>query len=210
MKVTLNSSRKFFRPSLEGLETRTTPASLGGLTSLAPPQQVPMVRMMAPPQAANALSLNQKILNFARANIGNTVRLDQGGDCYDFVAEAVRRSGGRVNTHQGAGTINGQTHYIWGDRVYQKSKLAGWSNTGSLANIKPGDCIQFDGCKFVNGGSWQKTSHHSAIVESVNTRTGVIKVIHQNIGGVKKVFRGEYNVNQMTTGVMTIYRPRSA
>jgi len=198
--------RNRFRPTIEGLETRAMPAFIGSIGSVITPTLAPAV--MAPTMLTQS-SINQKVIDFARANIGNTVRPDMGGDCYDFAAEALRKAGVKVNTHQGAGTINGQVHYIWGSTVYQKSKMSGWSNKGSLASIKAGDVIQFDGVKFENGNGSQKTSHHTAIVESVDTRTGVIKVIHQNIGGVKKVFRGQYDVDNMVSGVMTIYRPQS-
>lgn len=204
------TARNRFCPTLERLETRTTPAFLGGLNSFAqvrlptwPPAIVAPVTPVAP-----VLSLNQKVLDFAKAAARSnaTVRPDMGGDCYDFAYEAVRKAGGKVDTHTGAKKINGEVHYVWGKTVYQKSKMSGWSNVGSLQDIRAGDIIQIDACKF---GSKPKTNHHTAIVESVDARTGKIQVIHQNINGIKQVFRGEYNMNDMTAGVFTVYRPQA-
>jgi len=36
---------------------------------------------------------------------------------------------------------------------------------------------------------------------------GVVEILHQNVGGVRKVQRGELNCDEMISGKVWIYRP---
>lgn len=39
------------------------------------------------------------------------------------------------------------------------------------------------------------------------TRDGVLDILHQNVGGVRKVQKGELNVDELVSGKLWIYRP---
>lgn len=42
--------------------------------------------------------------------------------------------------------------------------------------------------------------------KSIVKANGVIEVVEQNVGGVKKVMRGEYNMAELVKGEVRIYR----
>jgi hypothetical protein len=186
--------RATFRPGLEALETREVPSPL----SPHLPRPAPL-----PPR-------NQAILNYAEVHAKNH-QLAWGPDgtatCADLLLAALQSAGVSINAYQGAGMVGQNVHYKWGSSVYQLSKEKGWGPIGSLKGIVPGDLVQYDGVRFRGHGQWMEMDHHSAIVESVNPKTGEIRTIDQNADGKTYPIHMDVYIGDMTSGVMTVYQP---
>jgi hypothetical protein len=166
--------------------------------------------VVVPPAAPSIPALNAGVVAFAQANVGVAVDPANGADCYDFAAAALAAAGAKPQWQLGTqGPIS--NHYAWGDVVFQKSLIGGYGNAGSLGDVKAGDVIQMEQYYAASSnGSWSSASHHTAVVKSVDAGTGSIQVYQQNWNGQKFVTQGQYNVNDMQSGVFTISRPVSA
>src|SRR5262249_30487692 len=154
-----------------------------------------------------ASSLDASVLAFAIAHIGQVVTDPLATGCAALVSAAFRSAGAKPQWQLGtAGSIS--DHYIWGQLVYQRDKNAGYSSVGGLADIRPGDVIQFDNyTENGPGGTGANAPHHTAIVQSVNPTTGELDVIQQNANGDPSTEKGHYDLNAITSGVVSIYRP---
>ncbi|KAE8448417.1 hypothetical protein EG329_009482 [Mollisiaceae sp. DMI_Dod_QoI] len=76
------------------------------------------------------------------------------------------------------------------------------------AGVARGDIIQILKAHFQlkNGGSaWAGDPDHTAVITDVEP-SGVLRVVEQNIGGVKRVKTGTYDMSTMVTGELRIYR----
>ncbi|CZR54494.1 related to myosin tail region-interacting protein MTI1 [Phialocephala subalpina] len=76
------------------------------------------------------------------------------------------------------------------------------------AGVARGDVIQILKAHFQlkNGGSaWAGDPDHTAVITEVEPN-GVLKVVEQNVGGVKRVRTGSYDMSTMVTGELRIYR----
>jgi hypothetical protein len=157
--------------------------------------------------APTAAAVGAKVVAFAAANLGTTVTAPDATGCAALVSAALTAAGAKSQEMLGTqGPI--ADHYVWGTLVYQHSLVSGYSNTGSLAGLEPGDVIQFDQyAEKRPDGSWSSDAHHTAIVESVNPTTGQINVLEQNANGNPAVTRGNFNPSYMTGGVISVYRP---
>lgn len=161
----------------------------------------------------------QKILNYASSNAGKRVGI---GQCFDLADKALRGAGAKSAADFGKITKDGD--YVWGTPV-------------ELANVKPGDIIQFrdyaydisstkvsdDGTKQTidGGGQVRGSPNHTAIVKSVGSN-GVITVWEQNIppgkgsvqtfdlyGQSTTIDRGDGVTDTVTVeGAIKFYRPQ--
>ncbi|HZW33415.1 MAG TPA: CHAP domain-containing protein, partial [Isosphaeraceae bacterium] len=157
-----------------------------------PPPQVPVV--------------NQQVLAFAEAHVGQEVG---GGQCTDLVDAAYAAAGAESESLLGPTGPN--ANYVWGTLVDTVTTA-----NHSLAGVLPGDVIQFSNVTIVNtttypNGSWTTTTqtadHHTAIVESVSGST--IHVLEQNANSVMTVQHGSYDLDGLQGGTMWIYQPIS-
>lgn len=75
------------------------------------------------------------------------------------------------------------------------------------AGISRGDIIQFWRAHFKhrNGESWAGDPDHTSVVTGVRP-DGTITVVEQNVGGVKKVRTGEYDLGSMIKGEARVFR----
>src|SRR5260370_41903892 len=101
-----------------------------------------------PAEAAPAL--NQKVLQFARSQMGRQVG---NGECWTLADQALRVAGAHRPGTAGYGS------YVFGKRISRQA-------------LQPGDVIQFEGVTFTHtdpNGSWSSNSfpHHTAIVAAV-------------------------------------------
>jgi hypothetical protein len=164
-------------------------AYLALLSSLSPTsvaQSKGVMKSPAPPKAPAIPTLNQKVVNFARANLGHVVREV---NCWALVDEALKQAGAHRPGTNGYGT------YVFGRPLHAGEA---W---------QPGDVIQFEGVKFVaKNGAWQSMPHHSAIVDHV--QGSQITLIHQNAGGNGGVLRTTVDLNDRQGGTMQIFRPQ--
>jgi hypothetical protein len=79
----------------------------------------------------------------------------------------------------------------------------------SESGVARGDVIQLLSAHFqsADGRSqkWAGAPDHTAVITGVD-RNGVLKVVEQNIGGVKKVRTGEYEMSELKKGEVRIFR----
>ena len=129
-------------------------------------------------QAPN--SLNARVLNFAKANLGRQVG---NGECWTLAFEALRAVGARHDrAHQ----------YIFGRAV--------------AGQMMPGDIVQFKDCLFKGSNYWTQMLHHTAVVHS-RQEIGIYRILHQNVGGNRRVQFGLINIADLRSGILTAYRP---
>lgn len=133
-------------------------------------------------------SLNNQIVTYVRDHLNRKVGR---GECWDLAADVL-------NTYHA--TWNGR--YEFGDRVDYKNEC-----------VYPGDIIQFENVivESHSGNSYltESMSHHTAIIYAVSA-PGQFTLAHQNYGkGPKKVGLTPLNIENITRGRITIYRPRN-
>jgi hypothetical protein len=141
-------------------------------------------------RAAARAPLNRKVLAFAKSRTGKKVG---NGQCWTLANAALRAAGARQPRKGGYG------NYVFGRRV-------------ALKAVQPGDILQFEKVSFKHteaNGRWftQTFGHHTAIVSAVNGRT--ITLLHQNVGGVKRVKVGKINLaDRQRGGSIIAFRPQ--
>lgn len=156
--------------------------------------------------AESTNKLGNEVLAFCLARLGRKVG---GGECAHLVAEALRSvgAGGRRADAPNAGD------YVWGELVaYIPSNLPKDEAIKLLTKVQPGDVIQlrntrFEGKRSVNSTYRTSAAHHTAMVERADAATGVLHILHQNVGGVRSVMRGSHQIADFKQGWMRIYRP---
>jgi hypothetical protein len=115
--------------------------------------------------------LNQKVLEFARGNLGKQVG---NGECTVLAVEAFKHAGARRFR-----LLKDDGDYNWGRPV------------DSFREALPGDVLQFrdavfEGKRWVTRTRWEtwrhNYPHHTAIVAEVNEGGRLVTMLHQNIG----------------------------
>jgi hypothetical protein len=172
---------------------------------------------------AEPLTLNQKVLEFARAKVGQQVGT---GECWDLAEDAVTQSGGESSK-----TLTGVTGKAFKSADYK------WGTEVKLDTAQPGDVLQFKGHAFdektTQGNGWKSESqnrgHHTAIVEK-NLGNGRLIVLEQHVrpAGSKEVSKNVQRreifvkdgatftepdgstITIKTRGVVTAYRPKES
>lgn len=102
--------------------------------------------------------------------------------------------------------------YLHGQSIYnyEPAMLRQPDPNGAVrqAGVVRGDIIQLREAHFVHpNGGWQVAGvpDHTAVVTGVESN-GVLMVVQQNVGKVKKVQIGTYDMAEMTKGAVVIYR----
>lgn len=156
-------------PGSIGISTSPALTRRGILTRTAPRPPGP-VGLKGGSAKSGAAPLGAQVVSFARGRIGRRVGT---GECYDLADRALRNAGAKSAPDYGA--ITPTADYVWSREV-------------SLADVCPGDIIQFRNYRFdrlVNrrDGSYttefQERPHHTAIVETTSAN-GLITVLEQN------------------------------
>jgi hypothetical protein len=148
--------------------------------------------------AAGPEDVNEKVVAFARAKVGQTVG---DGDCSALAAEALRAAGA---SRKGR---------AWGEPV------------ASIKDARPGDVLVFEGTVFVRtrvrpDGAIEtltyNSPHHVAVVSGVRKRGRrvLLTVLQQNVGFAgeddarRKVVREDVvDTAELRRGTLTAYRP---
>jgi hypothetical protein len=117
------------------------------------------------------LTLNQKVLQFARAKVDQQVGT---GECWDLAEDAVTQAGGESSK-----TLTGVKGKAFESADYK------WGTEVKLDTAQPGDILQFKGHEFketTQGGGWksQTRGHHTAIVEK-NFGDGRLLILEQHV-----------------------------
>jgi hypothetical protein len=134
-------------------------------------------------------TLNRKVVQFARARMGQQVG---NGECWTLADQALRAAGAHRPGERGYAT------YVFGRQI-------------SRPALQPGDIIQFEGVQFKHygpNGSWSSNAfpHHTAVVAAV--RGTRITLLHQNVGGSRRVQTGVIDMNDFRRGTLRYFRPQ--
>ncbi|KAF7879150.1 hypothetical protein EAF04_000349 [Stromatinia cepivora] len=140
------------------------------------------------------------------------------GECWTLVNEGLgviakgERDGGREECMRCQGLVHGYRVFEVRDGKVQMggggARVGGLGKDVKEAGVRRGDIVQFFKAHFRDskgGQKWAGMPDHTALVVGV-TQTGILEVVEQNVGGVKKVVRGEYNVGELVGGEVRIYR----
>lgn len=150
-------------------------------------------------------SLGDAIATYARSQRGRQVG---DGECTRLLEEALRVAGGEKRRRH---EEPADGDYVWGELLVRAE--AGKIEHGNVADIRPGDLMQFRDAKFERndrrGLARFEFSHHSAVVDRANAKTGSITVLHQNINGKKTVTELTLELKDLKAGWVRIYRATS-
>lgn len=126
------------------------------------------------------LSVNQKVVVWARAQVGKKIGR---GQCWDLGEQALKGAG--AQTSNDLGPVGSDTDYIWGDAK-------------QIKDIEPGDILQIrnhviktttkstyvfaDGSKVVDESEEEAIRpHHTAIVNSQPDAEGAVRTLEQHV-----------------------------
>lgn len=165
----------------------------------------------APKKKAEALPLNDKVLDFAKKNLGEQVG---NGECWTLANDAVLAAGGKSSPHYADSPAKGD--YVWGELVYGASAANGKlteDTTAAKKAVAPGDIVQFRDAKFsgprAGGGTYSMTAvHHTAVVAAVAPDGKTFQVLHQNWNGKKTVAEAVVAARDLKDGWIKVYRPQ--
>lgn len=199
---------------IPGSETAAPPDPGTSATTLSPtPGATGLDSRDAPPPPA-AAALTDAVVAFARRSRGKKVG---DGECFALAHRALRKAGAK--SAEDFGTVTPTADYTWGTSV-------------SLANVKPGDIVQFRDYRYHQridtvtsaGSKWEERSeerpHHTAIVELVGA-SGAVTVLEQNAPEGSAVRRTQLYFSTATTrdggttttttveGSVRFYRPQA-
>jgi hypothetical protein len=162
---------------------------------------------------ATSASMADRIVSFAAQRRSQSVG---GGQCFDLVDRAVRSADAKSAAEYGE--ISPDADYVWGTPV-------------SLADLRPGDIIQFRNYEFTRTVVTETSSetrtdetagdrpHHTAIVERVGSG-GEVTVLEQNAPEGSPVTRatlyftagttrsGNRTITISVSGTWWLYRPQ--
>lgn len=126
---------------------------------------------------------NKKIIEFCDTKLKKKVG---NGECWDLANYALQYANAKWSPP-----------YEFGVKINYKTDL-----------VLPGDIIQFEKVKIELGNGYtEKMPHHTAIVYQVLGPNKYL-IAHQNLSGVKKVNKTELDLNLMTKGSVTFFRPQ--
>jgi hypothetical protein len=148
--------------------------------------------------------LNEKVVAFARANLGKPVG---DGSCITLAFEALKEAGAQFDPFDEPGG-----DFTWGQPV------------ASFKEALPGDILQFHNAVFrgrqtLSRGRWmtwrEEYPHHTAIVSQVDETGKLVTILHQNVIMQGKAGKDSKNVREGTLridslqkgGWIRIYRP---
>jgi hypothetical protein len=156
------------------------------------------------PASPTLPDLNEKVVAFARANLGKSVG---DGSCTTLALAALEAAG--VKSYP---MVESGGELVWGQPIE------------SFGEAMPGDILQFhnavfDGKKALSKQRWtswhHEYPHHTAIVSRVTEKGNVVAVLHQNVtlSGKKRndtgnVLEGTLRIDSLQKGGwIRIYRP---
>jgi len=158
--------------------------------------------LLAALQAAPELPpLNERVLAYCRENVDKEVG---NGECAGLAAQALKAAGART---RGGPDSPRERDYVWGREVWRvESQPGGLRETGRVADVRPGDILQFRDVKFGEKGGF---AHHTAIVAEVLDPDQLkFQVYQQNAGGKRFVFKATlHKFKDLQEGYILAYRP---
>lgn len=151
---------------------------------------------------------SEAIASWSEAKIGQQVG---DGECWTLANEALKAVGTQCSSRGQEPCMPSQS-YTHGHIVYSfiPAKSPYPEPRGGIleAGVARGDIIQLLSAHFKGkDGSqkWAGAPDHTAVITGVDPN-GVLKVVEQNVGGVKKVRTGGYDMEEMVKGEVRIFR----
>ena len=131
------------------------------------------------------------------------------GECWTLANEALKAIASECQSQRQEACVPSQG-VVHGYLLYSYLPPRPCNPPGGVvaAGVARGDIIQFVSGHFkhANGGqSWAGAPDHTAVVTKVE-RDGVLQVVEQNSGGVKKVKVSSYNFKELVAGEVRIFR----
>jgi hypothetical protein len=160
-----------------------------------------------PPEGLSAQLLGQmtlrgpEIVQFCEERMGTQVG---NGECWTLAFDALSNTPGMMPSQQ---TVHGAC-------IFSHFPPQAPQETQGV-EIHPGDILQFSRAHWdLGGGSWKAAGDpdHTAVVAAAQRERGGwrIRVLEQNVGGVKTVQYGEYYIGDgsgMSRGSVRVFRP---
>ncbi|KAH6719905.1 putative altered inheritance of mitochondria protein 3 [Leptodontidium sp. MPI-SDFR-AT-0119] len=133
------------------------------------------------------------------------------GECWTLANEALKAIAATCTSHNqepcmaSQSLVHGHVLYTYIPLQSRQPVPAG----GILeAGVARGDVVQILKARFESGnGGWQTAGDpdHTAVVTGVDA-DGSVRVVEQNVGGKKVVMRGRYDMAEMVSGEVRIFR----
>ncbi|KAM3070750.1 hypothetical protein ACMFMF_008198 [Clarireedia jacksonii] len=146
-----------------------------------------------------------RVAAWAEAQMGTQVG---NGECWTLAHEALKHVA-RECAARGEEPCMSSQSYVHGYLIYEfKDGVAEPRGGVREAGVVRGDVVQFLSSHFKDargGQKWAGAPDHTSVVVGVEPN-GVVKVVEQNVGGVKKVMKGEYNMAELVKGEVRIFR----
>ncbi|PBP28682.1 GMP synthase [Diplocarpon rosae] len=151
---------------------------------------------------------SESVATWCESKLGQQVG---NGECWTLADEALKAiaqtctSRGQEPCMPSQSLLHGHILY-----TYCPAKSAQPDPPGGIlaAGVARGDIIQILKARFESAnGSWATAGDpdHTAVVTGVESN-GVLRVVQQNVGNVKKVMTGTHDMSEMTTGEVKIFR----
>jgi hypothetical protein len=142
-----------------------------------------------------------QVVEFCEQHLGQKVG---NGECWTLAEDALH-SAGFKGSH---GNNPGKGDYVWGKLVldFESGTAGPTAAAGALADVTPGDVIQFRDATFKAHGRWESFGHHTAVVRSVDLKEQTISFLQQNFGG-KTVKEGKLKLPILKKGWIRVYDP---
>lgn len=151
---------------------------------------------------------SESIASWSESQMGRKVG---NGECWTLANEALKaiaeecKSRNQEPCMASQMLIHGHILYTYIPLESRKPVPAG----GILeAGVARGDIIQILKARFeLRNGGWQTAGEpdHTAVVTGID-RDGTVQVVQQNVGGKKIVMRGSYDMAEMVSGEVRIFR----
>jgi hypothetical protein len=140
---------------------------------------------------APVVNLGSQVVSFALSKLNTTVG---GGECTDLVEAALQAAGAKTTDDFGVTGLNAD--YVWGTLVatYQQG-----DPLSVLANVQPGDIVQYSQVVLKSGFSSNSFPHHSAIVEA-NLGNGQFQILEQNVNSERWVHQDTQDFSGIAGG----------
>ncbi|PQE16037.1 gmp synthase protein [Rutstroemia sp. NJR-2017a WRK4] len=159
-----------------------------------------------------------RVASWAEDHLGMQVG---NGECWTLAFEALKAVAAECEKRGEEPCMVSQS-YVHGYQIYEsKNGVAEPRGGVQEAGVVRGDVLQFFESHFRDkqgGQKWAGAPDHTSVVvgaqdDVVQKLTfllvepnGVVKVVEQNVGGVKTVMKGEYNMAELVKGEVRIFR----
>lgn len=167
-------------------------------------RDLPAPQPLAQPQLTQAHdAFGEGVARYAESVVGTQVG---DGECWTLAQQAI--------TQSSSGAAMAPQGYTHGALVYH-AVGGGPAPLAYADRIQRGDICQFTSGRFdkrnpagvIVGQSFVGQPNHTSVVVHVSDNNRVVDVLHQNVGGVRRVQQEQHNLDELTAGDIKIFRP---